>query len=113
MTQMLGVLLERCARELREAAEDNAHMEGVVQGLLAQQDHSFAATGLLKLQGMDLLTQRIADLARFLEQISPAVQDIPVEIDAAQSVLHLRDLGERLAGRQTYARSEAGWLDEF
>jgi uncharacterized protein YukE len=113
MTQMLSVLLERCARELREAAEDNAHMEGVVQGLLAHQDHSFAATGLIKLQGMDLLTQRIADLARFLEQISPVVRDIPVNMEHAQSTLHLRDLRDRLAGREVDVQSEAGWLDEF
>ena len=113
MMQMLSVLLARCARELREAAQDNADLEGVVQGLLTHQDHSYTTTGLMHLQGMDLLTQRIADLARFLEQISPAVQDIPINVEGAVLPLHLRDLRDRLSGRQGETRSEAGWLDEF
>jgi hypothetical protein len=113
MMQMLSVLLARCARELRDAAQDNANLEGVVQGLLTHQDHGFTPTGLTHLQGMDLLTQRIADLARFLEQLSPTVQDIPINVDGALLPLHLRDLRDRLSGRQGETRSEAGWLDEF
>jgi hypothetical protein len=113
MTQMLSVLLARCAQELRDAADDNAHIEGVVQGLLAQQDHGLAATGLVTLQGMDLLTQRIADLARFLEQVALSVPDSPINLERAQSTLHLRALRDRLAGRQAEATAEAGWLDEF
>jgi hypothetical protein len=104
-TQPLEAVLTACAAELEE-------LSGRCESL--QQALSEALSGCVgDAQALDLITQRTAGLADFLENVATALPpEWRVDADAAARGLTLTDLANALTGR-TRSAADAGELDFF
>lgn len=113
MKMSLADVLTRLASELRTSADASAALEAVVQEALAAQVSSGQQGSLQKLQHMDLLTQTLADFARFTEVIAEQVPSHVVNLEGALAGLHLQDLRQALAGNPPNSSKDAGHVDVF
>lgn len=113
MTVALAVLLSRIATELRGSAHHSAVLESMVQQALSAQDVSGMPSERPAIQGMDLLTQRLADLARFMESLASKAPDQTIHLEEALAILCLRYLRHGLSGQSCDAQCEAGYVDMF
>ena len=89
MKDMLGEVLARIGQEMATIAETSAALEAIIQHTMAASQSPLDLETFHSLQGMDLMTQKIGDLGRFLAHISSAYCDVPIEMSEALAVLHL------------------------
>ncbi len=113
MKVLLAEVLARLAAELRASAHDSATLEAIVQEALAAQATNNPPGVSHTIQHMDLLTQTLADFARFAETLAVQVPDYVVNIEDALAALHLRDLRHGLAGQRFYSARDPGHVDVF
>lgn len=113
MTDMLGEVLARIGQEMATIAETSATLEAIIQHTMAASQTPLDLETFHSLQGMDLMTQKIGDLGRFLAHISPAYRDIPIEMSEALTVLHLKDVANSLSGAAPEHALETGSVEMF
>lgn len=113
MKVLLADVLTRLAHELRATAYASAALEAVVQDALIVQLACDLPSRSQSIQHMDLLTQTLADFARFTEMIVVQVPDHTVNLEDALAVLHLRDLRQSLAGQCDHSTCDSGHVDVF
>ncbi len=111
----LATLLGRAARELTVLGQEAAALDQLMGGVLTDADDLrpiLAREG----QRIDLLRQRVEDMARFLTRLAEDVPcGITVRPDRALQVMHLKDLASRLAApdRAAAEPAEAGNVQLF
>ncbi|WP_374469877.1 hypothetical protein [Phenylobacterium sp.] len=104
-TQPLEAVLTACAAELEELSGRCEALQAALSRALSQ--------GAADAQALDLITQRTAGLADFLENVAGALPaDWRVDADAAARKLTLGDLAAALTGRARTA-ADPGELDFF
>lgn len=113
MTDRLGDVLARIGEELAKIAQENAALETIIQDTLARAQTPFDLANWRALQGMDLMTQKIGDLGRFLQQISASYSSAPVEMTEALSLLHLQEIADALRGKPSAKTRDAGAVELF
>ncbi len=113
MKVLLADVLARLSHELRTLAHASAALEAAVQDALLAKDASNQSVDLHNIQHLDLLTQTLADIARFTEKIAMQATDSVVDLDDALAVLQLRDLRQGLAGKRVKNAINAGHVDVF
>jgi hypothetical protein len=111
MQEPISIYLERSSRSLSDCAELLARIEDGIAPLMARRPDLPVADGAVQsavrshaaaLQGIDLLSQRLQDLARWLEGLAGAAQRNPpwlVDASGPLAQLHLAELRQRLQGR--------------
>ncbi len=103
----LAELLRRSAAEVRRCRDVVVELEDVVHALLDAGGAQVAAGPLGKLQAIDLLDQRLADLATWIDALSEAAcachPERPAEDLARQ--LRLDEMRRTLTGRTDTAPS--------
>lgn len=94
----LRAVLGSIAAELFDAQSDLLKLQDTF-GKLIEQCGQIPPDIVFELQGVDLLTQKVSDLASFLSRVSENVTD-DVHLDAVNAAreLKVRDLAERLCG---------------
>ncbi len=106
----MSVLLQRSAQEIRRCRAVVVQLEDAVHALIDAGGPQVATGPLADLQAIDLLDQRLADLALWIEALSDAstgcradrpVQDLvaPLRLDEMRRMLSGRDAG-REGGRE-------------
>lgn len=113
MTDMLGEVLARIGREMAAIAKTSAELEAIIQHTIAASRTPLDLETFHSLQGMDLMSQKIGDLGRFLAHISVAYAAVPIEMSEAVAVLHLQEVADRLCGEVPAASRESGTVEIF
>lgn len=109
---LLSVVINRVAQELYVLNTESSLLEDHVQKLLFQADFQDENT-IRELQAMDLMTQKMSDLARFLVQIAHVCPDFLIDSDEAAKSQHLKDMADRLCGRPAGIPALKGCVDFF
>ena len=113
MKDMLGEVLARIGQEMATIAETSAALEAIIQHTMASSQSPLDLETFHSLQGMDLMTQKIGDLGRFLAHISSAYCDVPIEMSEALAVLHLQDVANSISGEGSGQPPETGTIEIF
>jgi hypothetical protein len=113
MTDQLGDVLARIGQELAKIAQENAALEAIIQDTLATSKTPVDLANWRALQGMDLMTQKIGDLGRFLQHIAADQANFPIEMRDAVSVLHLQEIADALLGNPTGKPRDGGAVELF
>lgn len=104
----LSVLLKRLAGVAADAGVSAETMQSVLTA------RSVRAEDMIQLQGLDHLTQQIADIERALLRLADQTRDEPeVELQSIVQDLHLAAVSARLAGSETAAPVAASTLELF
>ena len=95
--------LERTTRELRAIAASVDELEHVVGAALTlERSDTPSNSHILELQSLDVVRQRVAGIADFLEALNETIpQAWRVDAGAASRVITLSEMAARLGGAET------------
>lgn len=103
-TDLLPIVLDRFAREVVQAAATAERLQATLR---------LGTAGMEDMQALDLLTQSLADLGRFLGQLAPFSPLVAVPLHGPAAQIGLHSLALRLQGLAVQEEGGSGDMELF